>query len=84
MGIGTNYPRLFLVDEFPDVFLEDLPGLPPYREIDFYIDLVPRVQSISIIPYKMALVELTYNLMSYWRKVLSRAVPHLRQLQFIC
>ena len=31
----------FVVNEFLDVFLENLPGLPPDREIDFCIDLVP-------------------------------------------
>ena len=39
-----------MVDEFLDVFLEDLLGLPPDRVIKFYIDLVPRAQPISIIP----------------------------------
>ena len=29
MGTGVNYPGLFMVDEFPDVFLEDLLDLPP-------------------------------------------------------
>ena len=30
-----------VVREFPDVFLDDLPGLPPNREIDFQIELAP-------------------------------------------
>ncbi|KAL6191707.1 hypothetical protein ACLB2K_038097 [Fragaria x ananassa] len=30
-----------VVREFPDIFPEDLPGLPPVREIDFSIELVP-------------------------------------------
>ena len=30
-----------VVNEFQDVFLEDLPGIPPEREIDFGIDLFP-------------------------------------------
>ncbi|CAL2270251.1 unnamed protein product [Prunus armeniaca] len=32
---------VLVVQEFLDVFLEDLPGLPPYREIEFTIELVP-------------------------------------------
>nr|GFC45910.1 putative reverse transcriptase domain-containing protein [Tanacetum cinerariifolium] len=29
------------VQDFPEVFLEDLPGLPPTRQVEFQIDLVP-------------------------------------------
>ena len=48
-----------MVDEFSDVFSEELPGLPPNREIEFCIDLVPGAQPISIPPYRMAPTELT-------------------------
>ncbi|XP_075083715.1 uncharacterized protein LOC142167463 [Nicotiana tabacum] len=44
--------------EFSDVFPEDLPGLPPVREIDFGIDLLPDIHPISIPPYRMAPAEL--------------------------
>ncbi|BBN68210.1 hypothetical protein Prudu_333S000100 [Prunus dulcis] len=44
--------------EFPDVFPEDLPGLPPHREIEFIIELVPGTNPISQAPYRMALAEL--------------------------
>ncbi|XP_075087830.1 uncharacterized protein LOC107823350 [Nicotiana tabacum] len=44
--------------EFSDVFPEDLPGLPPVREIDFGVDLLPDTQPISIPPYRMAPAEL--------------------------
>ncbi|XP_075098076.1 uncharacterized protein LOC142175390 [Nicotiana tabacum] len=47
-----------VVREFSDVFPEDLPGLPPVREIDFGIDLPPDTQPISIPPYRMAPAEL--------------------------
>ena len=47
-----------IVSEFPDVFPEDLPGIPPEREIDFGIDLVPETNPISIPPYRMAPAEL--------------------------
>nr|GFC63576.1 putative reverse transcriptase domain-containing protein [Tanacetum cinerariifolium] len=30
-----------VVIEFPDVFPEDLPGLPPVRQVEFQIDLIP-------------------------------------------
>ncbi|XP_077234212.1 uncharacterized protein LOC143876395 [Tasmannia lanceolata] len=40
-----------IVRDFPDVFPEDLPGLPPDREIEFSIDLVPSTGPISKAPY---------------------------------
>ncbi|XP_075078644.1 uncharacterized protein LOC142164590 [Nicotiana tabacum] len=46
------------VCDFPDVFPDDLPGLPPEREIEFPIDLVPGTTPISIAPYRMAPAEL--------------------------
>ncbi|XP_070039485.1 uncharacterized protein [Nicotiana tomentosiformis] len=36
-----------MVNEFPDVFPDDLPGLPPKREIEFSIDVFPGTQPIS-------------------------------------
>nr|XP_009771167.1 PREDICTED: uncharacterized protein LOC104221741 [Nicotiana sylvestris] len=47
-----------VVREFADVFPEDLLGLPPTREIEFSIDLVPGTQPISIPPYRIAPAEL--------------------------
>ncbi|KAH0650238.1 hypothetical protein KY284_030150 [Solanum tuberosum] len=44
--------------EFPEVFPDDLPGIPPEREIDFSIDLIPDTRPISILPYRMAPAEL--------------------------
>ena len=46
------------VSDFQDVFLEELPGLPPQREIKFAIDIVPGATPASITPYRMASVEL--------------------------
>ncbi|XP_049414749.1 uncharacterized protein LOC125877522 [Solanum stenotomum] len=46
-----------IVNEFPMVFPDDLPGIPPEREIDFAIDLLPDTQPISIPPYRMAPAE---------------------------
>ena len=46
------------VSNFPDVFLEELPGLPPHREIEFAIDVVPGATPASITPYRMAPLEL--------------------------
>ena len=43
---------------FADVFPDELPGLPPHREIDFSIDLYPGTDPISVAPFQMAPVEL--------------------------
>ncbi|XP_028187763.1 uncharacterized protein LOC114374324 [Glycine soja] len=47
-----------VVREFPEVFSEDISGLPPKRKIDFSIDLVPSAGPISIAPYRMSPIEL--------------------------
>ena len=47
-----------MVTKFPDVFSEDLLGLPPDREVEFTIDLVPSIGPISKAPYRMAPTEL--------------------------
>ena len=46
------------VKDFLDVFPNDLPGLPPDREVEFTIDLVPRTAPISKASYRMAPIEL--------------------------
>ena len=38
-----------IVCEFPDVFPEELPGLPPIQEVEFDIELVPRTTLILIV-----------------------------------
>jgi hypothetical protein len=47
-----------VVEEFMDVFPEELPGMPPEREVEFYIDLIPRTTPITKRPYRMAPTEL--------------------------
>jgi hypothetical protein len=51
----TNGIRV--VSEFPDVFSDDLPGMPPDRDIEFSIDLLPGIAPIAKRPYRMAPVE---------------------------
>ncbi|XP_052725984.1 uncharacterized protein LOC128194426 [Vigna angularis] len=46
-----------VVDEFPDVFPEEIPGLPPPREVEFTIDLVTTAAPISVQPYQMSPAE---------------------------
>jgi len=47
-----------VVREFLNIFLEDFPGLPPDREVEFTIDVFPSTAPISKAPYRMAPVEL--------------------------
>ncbi|XP_070042818.1 uncharacterized protein [Nicotiana tomentosiformis] len=47
-----------VVREFSDVFHADQSGMPPNRDVDFYIDLVPDTPPISILPYLMEPAEL--------------------------
>ncbi|XP_077222089.1 uncharacterized protein LOC143855926 [Tasmannia lanceolata] len=51
-------PDIPIVREYPDVFLENLPGLPPDREIEITIDLVHGTGPVSKAPYRMAPAEL--------------------------
>ena len=55
---GSRLEDIPVVREFSDVFPEDLPGIPPDREIDFQIELAPRIEPISKAPYRMAPSEL--------------------------
>nr|GFA06529.1 reverse transcriptase domain-containing protein [Tanacetum cinerariifolium] len=43
-----------VVRDFPEVFPEDLPGLPPIRPVEFQIDLVPGVTPVARAPYRLA------------------------------
>jgi hypothetical protein len=47
-----------VVCEYVDVFPEELPGLPPDRDVEFMINLVPRTVPIAQSPYRMADTEL--------------------------
>ncbi|GJS98637.1 putative reverse transcriptase domain-containing protein [Tanacetum coccineum] len=43
-----------IVQDFSEVFPEDLPGLPPTRQVEFQIDLVPGVAPVAQAPYRLA------------------------------
>lgn len=55
----TTLDNIPMIQEFADVFLEEIPRLPPKRDIDFTIELVPGVAPISRAPYRMSIPELT-------------------------
>ncbi|GJT00636.1 putative reverse transcriptase domain-containing protein [Tanacetum coccineum] len=43
-----------VVQEFPEVFPEDLPGIPPTQQVEFRIDLVPGATPVARAPYRLA------------------------------
>jgi len=47
-----------VLQEFRDVFPDEVPGLPPKRDIDFTIELVPGAAPVSKTPYRMSTPEL--------------------------
>jgi hypothetical protein len=53
--VGEN---IRVVKDFSDVFLEELQGMPPDREVEFVIDLLPGTTLTSKRPYKMSVEEL--------------------------
>ncbi|GKE63856.1 putative reverse transcriptase domain-containing protein, partial [Tanacetum coccineum] len=63
-----------VIFEFPDVFLEDLPGLPPSRHVDFVIELVPGAAPVARALYRLAPSEM---------KELARQLQELSDKGFI-
>nr|GEX94444.1 hypothetical protein [Tanacetum cinerariifolium] len=47
-----------IVRDFYEVFPEDLPGLPPTRQVEFQIDLIPGVAPVARAPYRLAPFEM--------------------------
>ena len=54
----VNVEKIPVVREFPDVFLEELPGIPLEREVDLSIEIMPGTTLVSRAPYRMAPAEL--------------------------
>jgi hypothetical protein len=55
---GHSLDQYSVLLEFKDVFPNELPGLPPERELDFTIELKPSAEPISKTPYRMIAPEL--------------------------
>ncbi|GJT42616.1 putative reverse transcriptase domain-containing protein [Tanacetum coccineum] len=51
---GKRLEDVPIVQDFPEVFPEDLPGLPPIRQVEFQIDLIPGVAPVVRAPYRLA------------------------------
>ena len=58
MELDQVLAKIPVVREFPDVFPKDIPEFPSEREIEFSIELVPRMGPISIAPHQMSPLEL--------------------------
>ncbi|KAL4026616.1 hypothetical protein IC575_015052 [Cucumis melo] len=56
--VDVSLPSEPVVRDYLDVFPEELPGLPPHREVEFSIELEPGMVPISRAPYRMAPAEL--------------------------
>jgi hypothetical protein len=69
--VGKN---IGVVREFPDVFSEELPEMPPDREVEFVIDLLPGTAPISKRPYRMSVEEL---------KELKKQLTELQEVGYI-
>jgi hypothetical protein len=84
---ASTKPAVFLVDgkfvgnnirvvrDFPDVFPEELPGMPLDREVEFVIDLLPGTAPISKRPYMMSVEE---------PKELKKQLTELQEAGYIC
>nr|GFB60972.1 reverse transcriptase domain-containing protein [Tanacetum cinerariifolium] len=51
---GKQVKDVPIIQDFPEVFLENLPGLPPARSIEFQIDLIPGAAPVARAPYRLA------------------------------
>jgi hypothetical protein len=69
--VGDN---IRVVRDFLDVFLEELLGMPPDREVEFVIDLLPGTAPISKWPYRMSVEEL---------KELKKQITELQEAGYI-
>jgi hypothetical protein len=64
-----------VVNEFLDVFSEELPGMPPDRDIEFMIELKPNITLIYKTPYRMATLELA-ELKEHVKELLEKEFIH--------
>ncbi|GJV14835.1 reverse transcriptase domain-containing protein [Tanacetum coccineum] len=70
-----------VVKEFLYVFPEDLPGIPPVRQVEFQIDLIPGAAPIARTPYRLApleMQELSNQLKKLNRPAMKKKASHLR------
>ncbi|KAJ0921089.1 putative nucleotidyltransferase, Ribonuclease H [Helianthus annuus] len=59
--VGEEKPRIEdipVISDYPEVFPEELPGLPPNRQVEFSIDIIPGAAPIARAPYRLAPTEM--------------------------
>nr|GEY64966.1 putative reverse transcriptase domain-containing protein [Tanacetum cinerariifolium] len=72
------------VNHGTQVFPDELPGLPPPRQVEFCIDLISGTAPVARAPYRLApseMKELSEQLWEFWRKVLFDRARHRRELR---
>jgi hypothetical protein len=57
-GVAKGLEHLLVVREFVDIFLEELPGIPLERDLEFNIDLKMGTEPIARMPYRMLTLDL--------------------------
>jgi hypothetical protein len=72
-----------ILSKFQDVFPEEILGLPPRRDIDFTIDLVPGSTPVSKAPYRMSIPELT-ELKMQLQEMLDKQVYYTKCVSMGC
>jgi hypothetical protein len=72
---GTSLNEIRIAQEYPDVFPQDLLGMPPDHDIEFIIELLPGMPPISKRPYRMPVNELVE---------LKKQIAELQSKRFIC
>ncbi|XP_073025163.1 uncharacterized protein [Primulina eburnea] len=79
-SVSQRLEDVVVVSEFPSVFPDDVSGIPPAREVDFSIELVPGTIPISKAPYRLAPVEMK-ELKDQIQDLLDKASGSLSVLQ---
>ena len=82
---GVVQEEVPLVKDFPDVFPQELPGMPPDRDIEFFIELLPGTGPISKRLYRMPpndLEEIKQQIKELLEKDIFAQVRHLGEPQF--
>jgi hypothetical protein len=72
---GKTLENIRVVCEYPDVFPEELPGMPHDRDVEFVIDLLPGTAPISKRPYRMSSTQLI-ELKKQIKELLEKGVIH--------
>jgi hypothetical protein len=72
---GTSLDEIRIVRDYPYVFPKELPGMPPNRDIEFIIELLPGTPPISKRPYRMPMNKLVE---------LKKQIAELQAKRFIC